>query len=78
MKVSERGDRTIVPRLVSALGKTSTSVTAFSSADSNIPTPNMSKSQLNALRQTRVGGGPIMGALNNNRRSAEWESSATS
>jgi hypothetical protein len=58
MKVSERGDRAIVPRLVSALGKTSTSVTAFSSADSNIPTPNMSKSQLNSLRQARVGGSP--------------------
>ena len=58
MKVSERGDRAIVPRLVSALGKTSTSVTAFSSADSNIPTPNLSKSQLNALRQARVGGSP--------------------
>jgi hypothetical protein len=58
VKVSERGDRAIVPRLVSALGKTSTSVTAFSSADSNIPTPNMSKSQLNSLRQARVGGSP--------------------
>jgi RasGEF family protein len=57
-KVSERGDRAICPRIVSALGKTSTSVTSFSSIDIQIPTPNVSKSQLNALRATKVGGPP--------------------
>jgi RasGEF domain/RasGEF N-terminal motif len=55
-KVSERGDRAICPRIVSALGKTGTSVTSFSSMDSQIPTPNVTKSQLNALRAARVGG----------------------
>jgi hypothetical protein len=57
-KVSEHQDGALVPRLVSALGKTSTSVTVFSAADSQIPTPNVTKSQLNALRQARVGGAP--------------------
>lgn len=55
-KVSERGDRAICPRIVSALGKTSTSVTSFSAMDSQIPSPIISKSQLNSLRAARVGG----------------------
>jgi hypothetical protein len=55
-KVSERRDGAIVPRMVSSLGKNSTSVTSFTSLDSGIPSPIITKSQLNSLRQARVGG----------------------
>ncbi|KAF2672796.1 ras GEF [Microthyrium microscopicum] len=54
-KVSEQQTGTLVPRLVSTLGRTSSSVSVFSSADNQIPSPIMSKSQLNALRQARMG-----------------------
>ena len=57
-KVSEVQSGTLVPRLVSSLGKTSTSVTVFSAADSQIPHSNVTKSQLNALRSARNGGSP--------------------
>ncbi|QDS76548.1 hypothetical protein FKW77_006308 [Venturia effusa] len=53
-KVADLRDGTLVPRLVSSLGKTSTSVTIFS--DSTIPAPNVTKSQLSALRASRTGG----------------------
>jgi hypothetical protein len=53
-KVADLRDGTLVPRLVSSLGKTSTSVTVFS--DAMIPLPNVSKSQLSALRASRTGG----------------------
>ncbi|KAF1986609.1 ras guanine-nucleotide exchange protein-like protein [Aulographum hederae CBS 113979] len=57
-KVTELRAGTLVPRLVSSLGKTSTSVTVFSAENSNIPNPNISKSQLNALRNMQNGGSP--------------------
>lgn len=57
-KVSDLRAGALVPRLVSSLGKTSTSVTIFSAADSQIPSPNVTKSQLNALRASRNGGPP--------------------
>jgi hypothetical protein len=53
-KVADLRDGTLVPRLVSSLGKTSTSVTVFS--DAMIPVPNVSKSQLSSLRASRIGG----------------------
>lgn len=52
-KVADLRDGTLVPRLVSSLGKTSTSVTVFSDT---IPAPNVTKSQLSALRASRIGG----------------------
>ncbi|KAE9982313.1 hypothetical protein EG328_010973 [Venturia inaequalis] len=55
-KVADLRDGTLVPRLVSSLGKTSTSVTVFS--DATIPAPNVTKSQLSALRASRTGGPP--------------------
>ncbi|TID15627.1 ras guanine-nucleotide exchange protein-like protein [Venturia nashicola] len=55
-KVADLRDGNLVPRLVSSLGKTSTSVTVFS--DATIPAPNVSKSQLSALRMSRTGGPP--------------------
>jgi RasGEF domain/RasGEF N-terminal motif len=55
-KVSDLRAGALVPRLVSSLGKTSTSVTVFSAADSQIPSPNVTKSQLSALRASRTGG----------------------
>lgn len=58
VKVSEAQLGALVPRLVSSLGKTSTSVTVFSAVDSQIPSPNVTKSQLNALRSARNGGYP--------------------
>lgn len=57
-KVSDLRAGALVPRFVSSLGKTSTSVTVFSAADSQIPTPNVTKSQLSALRASRNGGPP--------------------
>jgi len=57
-KVSDLRAGALVPRLVSSLGKTSTSVTVFSAADSQIPTPNVTKSQLSSLRASRNGGPP--------------------
>lgn len=57
-KVSDLRAGALVPRLVSSLGKTSTSVTVFSAVDSQIPTPNVTKSQLAALRASRNGGSP--------------------
>lgn len=53
-KVADLRDGTLVPRLVSSLGRTSTSVTNFS--DATIPAPNVTKSQLAALRASRTGG----------------------
>ncbi|KAF2416397.1 ras GEF [Tothia fuscella] len=53
-KVADQSSGLLVPRLVSSLGKTSTSVTVFS--DAMIPQPNVTKSQLSALRASRNGG----------------------
>lgn len=54
-KVTEIRAGAIVPRLVSAIGKTSVSNTVFTPADSNVPTPIVSRSQLNALRASKEG-----------------------
>ncbi|KAF1921974.1 ras guanine nucleotide exchange factor domain-containing protein [Ampelomyces quisqualis] len=53
-KVTEVRAGALVPRLVSTISKTGTPTT-FTSADSNVPTPIVSKSQLNALRSSREG-----------------------
>jgi hypothetical protein len=50
-RVAEMRDGTLVPRLVSSLGKTSTSVTVHS--NEQIPAPNITKSQLASLRNPR-------------------------
>jgi hypothetical protein len=55
-KVSDIRAGALVPRLVSSLGKTATSVTVFS--DNMIPQPNVTKSQLSSLRASRNGGPP--------------------
>jgi hypothetical protein len=55
-KVAEIRAGSLVPRLVSSLGKTSTSLTLFS--DTQIPQTNVTKSQLSALRASRNGGPP--------------------
>lgn len=57
-KVTEHREGSLVPRLVSSLGKTSTSTTVFTMLDSDAPTPIISKGQLNALRQAQLGGSP--------------------
>jgi hypothetical protein len=55
-KVSDVRAGALVPRLVSSLGKTATSVTVFS--DTMIPQPNVTKGQLSSLRASRNGGPP--------------------
>jgi len=55
-KVPEQRNCALVPRLVSSLGRFSTTVTTFSATDNQIPASIISKSQLNTLRQARVGG----------------------
>ncbi|KAF1810180.1 ras GEF [Eremomyces bilateralis CBS 781.70] len=57
-KVTEVHAGALVPRHVSSLGKTSTSVTVFSAVDNQIPNPITSKTQLNALRNSKNGGPP--------------------
>ncbi|KAF1849847.1 ras guanine-nucleotide exchange protein Cdc25p [Cucurbitaria berberidis CBS 394.84] len=54
-KVTEVRAGALVPRLVSAIGKTGVSHTVFTPADSNVPSSNMTKSQLNALRASKEG-----------------------
>ncbi|EDN05339.1 conserved hypothetical protein [Histoplasma mississippiense (nom. inval.)] len=49
----------VVPRLVSSMGKTNTAVGQYVSPDVPLPTPIISKSQLNLLKQWRGGGQPI-------------------
>lgn len=53
-RVSSEGS--LVPRLVSSMGKTSTSVTQYIPTDSTQPAPIISRSQLNALSSWRSGG----------------------
>jgi hypothetical protein len=55
-KVSDIRSGALVPRLISSLGKTATSVTVFS--DTVIPQSNVTKSQLSSLRASRNGGPP--------------------
>ncbi|KAF2127266.1 ras guanine-nucleotide exchange protein-like protein [Dothidotthia symphoricarpi CBS 119687] len=54
-KVTEVRAGALVPRLVSSIGKTGVSSTVFTSADSNVPSPTISRSQLNALRANKEG-----------------------
>lgn len=55
IKVTEIRAGALVPRLVSSLGKTGISNTIFTAADTNVPNPIISKSQLNALRGSKEG-----------------------
>ncbi|KAI9867321.1 MAG: hypothetical protein M1813_009599 [Trichoglossum hirsutum] len=46
----------LVPRLVSSIGKTNTSIAQYIAPDTPLPAPLISKSQLNHLRTWKVGG----------------------
>jgi hypothetical protein len=54
-KVTEVRAGALVPRLVSSIGKVGVSNTVFTPADSNVPSPLVTKSQLNALRNFKEG-----------------------
>ncbi|CAN9408108.1 unnamed protein product [Alternaria alternata] len=54
-KVTEVRAGALVPRLVSSISKTGASNSAFTLADSNVPSPIVTKSQLNALRGSKEG-----------------------
>lgn len=54
-KVTEVRAGALVPRLVSAIGKTGVSHSVFTSSDNNVPSPNITRSQLNALRASKEG-----------------------
>lgn len=54
-KVTEVRAGALVPRLISSIGKTGVSNTVFTPADSNVPSPNITKSQLNALKNNKEG-----------------------
>jgi hypothetical protein len=49
-------DGPLVPRLVSSMGKTSTSVAQYIPADTPLPPANMTKSQMAALKNWKMGG----------------------
>ena len=49
-------DGPLVPRLVSSMGKTSTSIAQYIPSDAPLPPSNMSKSQANALKNWKIGG----------------------
>lgn len=49
-------DGPLVPRLVSSMGKTSTSIAQYIPADTPLPPPIMSKSQTGALKNWKMGG----------------------
>lgn len=49
-------DGPLVPRLVSSMGKTSTSIAQYIPADTPLPPINVTKSQVNALRNWKMGG----------------------
>ncbi|KAG9241620.1 ras guanine-nucleotide exchange protein-like protein [Calycina marina] len=54
-------DGPIVPRLVSSIGKTSTSSTPYVSADTPLPPSYMTRAQMNSLKSWKMGGGnPII------------------
>lgn len=57
VRVTEMRAGSVVPRLVSSLGKTSTSSTIFSAVEGTAPTPNVSRSQLNSLKNVTLNGG---------------------
>jgi hypothetical protein len=46
----------LVPRLVSSMGKTNTSITQYVSPDTPLPSPVVSKSTANALKNWKMGG----------------------
>ena len=54
-KVSSN-DGPLVPRFVSAMGKTSTSIAQYIPADAPLPASNMSKAQTSALKNWKMGG----------------------
>ncbi|PSN63833.1 ras guanine-nucleotide exchange protein-like protein [Corynespora cassiicola Philippines] len=56
-KVTEVRAGALVPRLVSSLGKTGISSAVFTPADNNVPMPNITKGQLNALKAAKEGRG---------------------
>ncbi|KAK0116572.1 hypothetical protein ONS96_012429 [Cadophora gregata f. sp. sojae] len=49
-------DGPLVPRLVSSMGKTSTSIAQYIPADTPLPPVNMTKSQIGALKNWKMGG----------------------
>ncbi|RDW91552.1 ras guanine-nucleotide exchange protein-like protein [Coleophoma crateriformis] len=49
-------DGPLVPRLVSSMGKTNTSMSQYIPADTPLPTPNLSKAQTAALKNWKMGG----------------------
>lgn len=49
-------DGPLVPRLVSSMGKTSTSIAQYVPADTPLPPSSMSKSQMGALKNWKMGG----------------------
>ena len=51
-------DGPLVPRQVSSMGKTSTSIAQYIPADTPLPPPNMSKSSISALKNWKMGGSP--------------------
>ncbi|KAE8822345.1 hypothetical protein HRS9139_10366 [Pyrenophora teres f. teres] len=54
-KVTEVRAGALVPRLVSSIGKAAGTSTAFTQGDNNVPSPIVTKSQLNALRASKEG-----------------------
>ena len=52
-------DSPLVPRLISSIGKTNTSIATYIAPDSPLPAPIISKSQLAALRNWKHGGNNI-------------------
>ncbi|KAK4102466.1 ras GEF [Parathielavia hyrcaniae] len=49
-------DGTLVPRLVSSVGKTNTAVSQYIPPDTPLPVPTITRSQLNALSNWKMGG----------------------
>ena len=49
----------LVPRLISSIGKTNTSIAQYIPSDTPMPVPVISKSQLNALRNWKHAGGTV-------------------
>lgn len=49
-------DGTLVPRMVSSMGKTNTSISQYIPIDTPLPAPNLSKSQAHALTNWKSGG----------------------
>jgi hypothetical protein len=51
-------DGPLVPRQVSSMGKTSTSIAQYIPADTPLPAPNMSKNAISSLKNWKMGGSP--------------------